>query len=289
MMDKEELETEINKNAGRLSVVLQSGLAYKGSSSGGTEFEKLRKYIPGEDPAKNIDWKATLRRPGTYMREYTVMKKLGLFLVQDISTSMQYGSGGRKKNEYSSIMIGSMLKASLHSQINVGFGFSDFKDGMRNVVRPTSHPGIYQRFIESSLGMEYQNRFNLKRLLQSCVGLLSSKTVLLIFSDFLNLGDEWRDQLITASQKFESVLFFAVHDPIEESLPKTSKMVRLQDPETGQVVVVNPAKVREEYEKKVKKREEELKNKVQGAGATYKKVLTNEPFIKPLIQFLNAI
>jgi uncharacterized protein (DUF58 family) len=290
MNREEELKEEIDKNAAKLTVAIRTGLEIRSSFlKGGVEFEKLREYIPEIDSARDIDWKASLRSPNILVREYQVMQKLNMFMIQDSSTSMAYGTGKWTKNQYASIVMGSLIKASLNSQISVGIGFSDPEKGLTDIVAPTRHFGIYKKFLSLALKREFKGKFNFKEVLGAIIGSIDSKSIIIIFSDFLNMEEGWEDELLASSQKFTSVLCFSIRDPMDEDLPDVSKNFRLQDPETGETIVVNLRDVREEYKKEMEKMENALKEKIEKSGATYKKVFTNEPFIKPLIEFMQRV
>lgn len=286
-MEMKNLEKEIDKNVAMLSTFVQSELGRESPFlRGGTEFKELREYVPGEDPAKNIDWRASLRSTRLFVRRYSTPEKACMFLAQDCSASMAYGGGKWTKSEYASIVMGTLIKTCLKAQMSVGMGFSHPSKGMDNITKPTNHPGIYARFQNSMLKRKYEGKFNFKKLLQAAVQELTSSALLIILSDFLDGGEEWKDELLTASHKFASVLCFAIRDPIDENLPSVSKSVILQNPETKEVIVVNPRKVGSEYKKRMEEREKKLKRKIEGAGAMYEKVFTNEPFTKPLVRFL---
>ena len=286
LLKKEQLETEIDKNAIKLMSVLQSGLTYQSPFlKGGLEFSRIKPYVPGVDPAKNIDWRISSKGRGIFVREYAVLEKLSIFIGFDTSASMGYGSDKFLKYEYAGIVAESLIKASLSSQIPVGIGFSDDKKGIGDIILPSLNPGIYSKTFDLILNREYKGRFNFSKFLDVLISRVNPNSVIILLSDFLNLGKGWEDKLLTASQKFVSFLCLSIRDPIEENLPSTSKVFRLRDPETGDIITINPERVKKLYEKAVKEEEQELKKKIEMNGAVYRKVFTNKPFVDVLIQF----
>jgi uncharacterized protein (DUF58 family) len=57
----------------------------------GIEFDSLREYYP-EDDARTIDWSATARSGRPYVRTYREDRSLTVFLLVDVSASMEQGS-----------------------------------------------------------------------------------------------------------------------------------------------------------------------------------------------------
>ncbi|MDI6806411.1 MAG: DUF58 domain-containing protein [Candidatus Aenigmarchaeota archaeon] len=288
-MKREEVEEEINKNVPMISAALERGLTFKSPFlKGGVEFSRLKPYVPGEDPVKAIDWKISARSGKVLVREYVALQKLGIFIVLDSSASMDFGTTRCMKYEYATIIAGTLIRASLSSQINIGMCFSDENRGMTDFVRPAINPRIYKSLLDLGLNREYKGKFNFKKTLESILGFVDPNSVVIILSDFLNVGEGWEDKLLTASKKFNSLLCLSIRDPSEEDLPKVSKDFRLYDPETGGDVVVNLRKVRMEYKKIVEREEEKLKEKIVKNGAVYRRVLTTQPFDRIISEFITT-
>jgi uncharacterized protein (DUF58 family) len=62
----------------------------------GMDFEALREYDPGDD-ARLIDWNVSVRLARPYVRLYREDRSLTLFLLVDLSASMEEGSGELSK------------------------------------------------------------------------------------------------------------------------------------------------------------------------------------------------
>ena len=67
----EELMTEIDAQVRQLADVFRFVLKYRIMFRGsGIEFAGLREYIPGQDDAIRIDWKASLRANKLYIKQF---------------------------------------------------------------------------------------------------------------------------------------------------------------------------------------------------------------------------
>ena len=69
--------------------------AFKGR---GMEFNAVREYTPGDD-VRLIDWNVTARMSQPFIKEYIEERELNVMLIVDVSSSGQFGSKGKFKNE----------------------------------------------------------------------------------------------------------------------------------------------------------------------------------------------
>ncbi|WP_128478742.1 DUF58 domain-containing protein [Halorussus pelagicus] len=65
----------------------------------GLDFAELRSYVPG-DAVRNIDWKATARSDGAYVRTYETTAERRTVLLLDCRSAMATGPAGAKTFDY---------------------------------------------------------------------------------------------------------------------------------------------------------------------------------------------
>ncbi len=98
---------------------LLSGLhdsPYRGYS---VEFAEHREYVPG-DEIRHIDWKAYGKFDRYFIKEYEEETNLRAYLLVDASASMDYGSEGLSKFDYSCYLAASLAYLMLRQGDNVG-------------------------------------------------------------------------------------------------------------------------------------------------------------------------
>jgi len=98
---------------------LLSGLhdsPYRGYS---VEFAEHREYTPG-DEIRHIDWKAYGKFDRYFIKEYEEETNLRAYLLVDASASMDYGSAGLSKFDYSCYLAASLAYLMLHQWDAVG-------------------------------------------------------------------------------------------------------------------------------------------------------------------------
>jgi uncharacterized protein (DUF58 family) len=73
----------------------------------GIEFDSLREYCPDDD-ARLIDWSATARLRSPFVRTYREDRSLTVFLLVDVSASMDQGSGELSKLD-EAVLVSSLV------------------------------------------------------------------------------------------------------------------------------------------------------------------------------------
>ena len=73
----------------------------------GLEFDSLREYYPDDD-ARLVDWNATARLGKPFVRTYREDRSLTVFLLVDVSASMDQGSGELSKLD-EAVLVSSLV------------------------------------------------------------------------------------------------------------------------------------------------------------------------------------
>ncbi len=216
-MSKEDLVLKKIKSVELKTKKLVSALNlgdYKSVIKGqGMTFSDFREYVPGDD-VRNISWSLIAKTGKPYVKQFEEERELNLYFLMDMSYSMFTGVGQMLKIEMAMYVMASLALSAQKN--NDRSGLILFSKNMDLFVKPKKGQSHVRRLItevinfqphsESSNGLN--EAFNL--LLQH----QKKKSVVFIFSDFLNL----------ASQK-----------KVFQSLAKKHHLVAcvMQDPETA--------------------------------------------------------
>lgn len=278
----QEIDAVVKEFIDNFSFLLKYRELFKG---GGIEFAGLKKYIPGEDDASRIDWKASLRTGKMFVKQYEEERDLDVFILMDASASMLFGTQDWLKYEYGSIISGALFNAAV--QIGDSVGFAMFSDEIFNFLKPSQERSHYYQVLEFLVDREnYGGDKNLSDALKFVLNNIDEKTVLFFISDFIGVGEEWSDSLQMVRGKLDDVYGIAVRDIRDEKLPKGVGYVRFRNPYTGEVQVVEIDAVREEFERKAREQMEKVHGAFKKSDAGFIKVFTHEPFVKPLMKEL---
>jgi uncharacterized protein (DUF58 family) len=283
-MELEGLMNEINAEVERLidafMFLLKYRILFRG---GGVEFAGLKDYVPGEDDATRIDWKSSLKSQKIYVKMFEEERDLDIFVLLDTCSSMLFGTQQKLKSEYAAVAAGVIARAAVETGDNVGFAV--YSDEPRHFLEPSNDESQYYHILKVMVMEDvYGGKCNLEKALDFVVNNVRERTVLFIISDFLGLEEGWDDSLKMARGKFNDVYAVMVRDMRDEVLPEGSGNFRLEDPCSGEVMVVNLDKVRKEYERLAKEQCEMVESVCRDSNVGFVKVFTTEPFVKGLVQ-----
>lgn len=121
-MEREELHARIRRlifTSGALSEAFSRGEFRSVFKGRGVDFEALREYDDGED-ARLIDWNVTVRLARPYIRLYHEDRSLTLFLLIDLSPSMEMGSGDFSKRDMAVLSASLLAYAAQFRGMPVG-------------------------------------------------------------------------------------------------------------------------------------------------------------------------
>jgi uncharacterized protein (DUF58 family) len=246
----------------RPEAVSQLAGAYHGARPGiGLTFAELRAYEPGDD-VRQIDWNVTARQGKPFIRRFVEERSLLLWLVLDVSASMQFGLEGRTKADRAAQASALLATAAIQNGDRVGLlmvsdqieleltpagGFRHLAQIVRALVATptTSH--------KTELGV------GLARVRQS-----ARRALIVVLSDFGS--DEpigpWR----RVARKHDTIALRIV-DPLEEKLPAAG-LLALDDAESGKTLIVDASsrKQRSSYARVAQERKQAFDGWCASAG-----------------------
>ncbi len=277
-----EIDVQVKKLVEVFRFILKYRLLFRGS---GVEFASLREYVPMQDDATKIDWKTSLRAHKLYVKQYEEERDLDVYILLDTSSSMLFGTQERLKSEYSAIVAGAIAYAAIESGDNVGF--SIFNDNLVATSDPVGDPTQYYKLLRALADPDnYGGRSNLENALTYLINCLGSRTILFIISDYIGLDDRWDNALKMMSGKLDRVVGIMVRDIRDSFLEEGVGTMKLRDPLTDSALLVNIDKVKVEFEKATRRQEKRIEFSFQEGGMGFVKVYTDEPFVEPLIKYL---
>lgn len=252
----------------------------------GLEFVEVREYLPGDD-VRTIDWNVSARTGVPHVKRYVEERELTVLLLVDLSGSQRFGTRVRFKSELVA-EVAAVLAMSA-SRNNDRVGLLIFTDGIELFVPPGKGRRHVLRLIRELLAFRPSGRgTGIAPALEYAARALRARSILFLFSDF-QAGAGWPDferALSTASQRHD-VVAVRMTDPREEALPETAGLVRLEDPETGERVVLDLGRrtVREGYLRLVQEDRERLRRLLRRLGVDEIELRTDTPYATALLGF----
>ena len=208
--------------------------AFKGR---GIEFEEVRPYQAGDD-VRTIDWNVTARSDQPYVKLFREERELAVMLLVDLSGSQSFGTNEQTKRDLVAELGATLAMSAIKNNDRVGLTCIPPKKGSRHVLRL-----IRELLFCEPVG----NRTNLRRALEHLNRTSRRRTVVFLISDFQDSGFE--ATMKVACRKHD-IIPVVISDPREGEMPNVG-LVRLQDEETGEVIMLDTssAKNRELFAK----------------------------------------
>jgi len=210
------------------------GGEYHSSFKGqGIDFDDLREYQFG-DEVRSIDWNTTARIGQTFIKKFIEEREMTVFLAIDVSASGNFGSIRSSKRKLAATIAAVFAFSALQNQDKVGLIL--FSDSVELYLPPRKGSAHVLRLIRDILlwkprGHGTDPSIALDILIRS----VHRRALVFLVSDFI--CPDFQRPLRIASVKHD-IVAVQIADPVEEELPDIGR-IRLQDPETGDQLVVN--------------------------------------------------
>lgn len=285
-LDSDEIVERVDAEVKRVSKVFRFILQYKEQfQPSGIEFSELRNYLPSDD-ASHIDWKSSARLNDLYVKEYEEEQDMDVFIIMDVSDTMQFGTADKTKLEYSGVLASTIAYASVDAGINVGIGF--FGDDDRVLV-PKGGTRQYRKILTEVVDYDsFQGSFNLEDSLDETMKRIKDDTFIFVISDFIDFSqdEEWKSKMNIMSEKFRHVLCLMVRDLRDYKLPDTGN-VRFRSPSGDDRILVNTREVMDRFQEEAEEQEEKVAQDIRGSGAGFLKIDTRDSFAANMMGYFD--
>ncbi len=165
----------------------EMGLRHSRISGEGTEFERLREYLPDDD-FRRIHWKATARRNRPVTIEYQTERSQNVIAVLDIGRMMQSPVNQMAKLDYAvnAVLLLAFVAAGKGDKV----GLLSFADEVQHYLRPQAGRAQFYRMLKALYAVEPQGvEPDYRRALGYLAGKERKRSLVILFTDLTgNLG-----------------------------------------------------------------------------------------------------
>jgi len=247
----------------------------------GMTFSEVREYQYGDD-IRNIDWNVTARSGTPFVKVFEEERELTVVLLVDVSASGSFGSRERLKGELA-VELSAVLAFSAIKN-NDKIGLVVFSDRIEKFVPPRKGRRHVLRVLRERLYHEPQGRgTDIAGALEYLSRVIPRRAVVFLVSDFMSPG--FSRPLAVAGARHD-LIAVRVRDRREEDLPPLG-LVEMEDPETGERLVVNTsdASFRKAFHERSRRRMAELDREFRRSRVDVIDVETGRPYVEPLMRF----
>ena len=236
----------------------------------GVEFDEVRPYIAGDD-VRSIDWNVTARTGVPYIKRFSEERELTILFLVDVSGSQGYGSVRRSKMELAAEVTALLALTAIRNQDKIGLIL--FSDQIVKYIPPRKGRDSVMRLVREVLAAEDEaaGGTDIEGALKFLNGVQKRRAVVFLVSDFLAGGERMQrtertdapgfERLLRATARHHDLVCVPVSDPAESALPDVG-LVELEDPETGDLVLVDTSssRVRAEFAARARAEREGLEH-----------------------------
>jgi uncharacterized protein (DUF58 family) len=252
----------------------------------GLEFETFRKYAPDDD-ASSIDWKASMRSNSLLVKQYRDERNLKVIFVVDVGDNMVFGSSEKLKCEFAAEIVSAFSHLIITTGDRVGAIF--FSDEVQDYMGPTSGLRHFNILVDKLTSPEtYGKPSNLDVGLNFVLNYIRKNIdSIIVVSDFTTFSDESIKNLSLIAGKFETVALM-VRDPLDRTLPDITGQLVIEDPKSGEQLLIDPKIAKSTYEKLAHEQEEIVRKTCEKNNIDFLELTTNKPFVVSLSEFLKS-
>lgn len=250
------------------------------------EFAEHREYVPGDD-LRYVDWKVFGKTDKVYLKQYEEETNLLLYLLLDISESMQYKSDAAalSKLEYAQCFAAALSYLTLHQQDSVGL--VTFDQEIRTLLRPSGNPSHLKQLLHVMEDVRAERKTNTGPIFHDLAERLKKRGIVVILSD---LFDDV-PAMLAGLQHFRhcrhEVVVFQVLDPAELDFP-FEQATLFKGLESWPDILSNPRALRKAYLDEFTAFTRQVQQGCRAQRADYVMLRTDQPLDVALSSYLSS-
>jgi len=244
---------------------------WKGAS---VEFVEHREYHPG-DEIRHIDWRAFGKTGRYYVKEFEDETNLRAQLLVDASGSMAWAGRGVSKFAYARMMAAGLAWLLLSQRHAVGLTM--FDTAVRQSQRPSSNRDVFRQLAAQLESAQPGGETSLASVLEAILPTLSRRSLVILISDCFDDADRLFGVLQRYRHARHELAILRVVAPEEETFPFDRPTQFRSLEQSGQRLLVDPARLRQEYLRQYAAFSERMQQECGSLGISYRKLLTDRP------------
>lgn len=259
----------------------------------GLDLADLREYQLHDD-VRHIDWNVTARLQQPHVRVYTEDREMAAWFLMDLSPSVDFGSGHRRKSEVALAFVTVLGRLIGRHGNRVGavlFG-SGGPDGVDAVVPArggrTHLLQIVQRVMSAVAAppQDAAGGTQLAGLLRGAGHVLRQRSTVFVVSDFIS-EPGWEAGLGALARRHD-VVAVRLFDPLELELPDAG-LLPVRDAETGEQLWIDTSDrgFRQRFERIAAQREAQLRESLARCGVDTLELSTDDDLAEAVVRFLD--
>lgn len=247
------------------------------------EFAEHRRYTPGDDP-KDLDWLVYAKTDKYYVKKYEAETNITGYLALDLSRSMGYTHRQElTKFDYAICLAASLGYLMIYQHDPCGL--VTFDDKVRDCLSPKTKRTHLGAMISLLSKLQPSGGTNFAKSLGQLSAMLKQRSLVMLFSDLLADPDTVIPSLRRLRHGGHDVIVFHILDEAEVHFP-FSGLVELEDPESGETIVVDAESYRRDFSSELAAFREIYTQEAKQSGIDFVPLDTSMQFDRALMEYL---
>jgi uncharacterized protein (DUF58 family) len=246
------------------------------------EFASHREYVQGDD-LRHVNWKLFARQNRLYVKQFDAETNMNLYLLLDVSGSMECKSLGVSKREYGAALAAALTHLALQQHDAVGLIL--LADEVIAHLPPRARPHQLQEILRVIATTKPRQTSNTARAFQQAAELCRHRGIVVILSDLFDDTASLMQGIDRLRFAKHEVIVFHLWDSWERDLPLEGHY-RFHDLETGETLLTQAESVRDAYRSAVDEWRKELDIECRNRAVDRVELTTNEPLDQALLDYL---
>lgn len=243
-------------------------------------FSECKSYEEGDD-VRYIDWHASARQQGVFVKQFIEERELSVCIILDLSRRMRFGSVGMTKAEKAIEAMAVIAFSALNNNDKVGLLLLN-EVGFKYIPQLKGKSNVVRMLVEALKFAPEPSEYELSAILAKAMTLMKRRSLMFVISDFYS---EDIGQVLRHATHHHEVIPVVVSDPMERDMPNMGLAV-LEDLQTGAMVLTDTSRASfaEAYRARFDERMATLRSLFQHAGVTFVRLSTLEDALLPIAQ-----
>lgn len=246
------------------------------------EFASHREYAQGDD-LRHVNWKLFARSNRLYVKQFDAETNMNLYLLLDVSGSMDCRSKGISKLEYGSALAAALAHLAIKQHDAVGLVL--FADEVVAHLPPRARPHQLNEILRVISTVKPSRSTNSARALPQAAELCKHRGIVVILSDLFDDLDAIMKGIERLRFQKHEVVLFNLWDPWERDLPLEGHC-KFHDLETGEILTTQADGVRDAYLAEVQKWRDELESQCRNRAVDRVELTTDDGLEQALLDYL---
>jgi len=246
------------------------------------EFSSHREYVPGDDP-KHVNWQLYARSGRLYVKEYSAETNMNVYLLLDVSGSMECAKTGQRKLKYGSSLAAALAHLALKQQDAVGLTL--MADAVVGHLAPRAKQHQLDEILFAIASTAARPPSDASKALHQAAELANRRGMVVIISDLFDDVEALVEGFEHLRFRNHEILIFHVLDPWERDLPLEGN-IRFHDLETGREMVAQADGIQHAYRKAIGAWRERIDMECRSRGIDRIELTTSDPLDSSLLDYL---